>query len=172
MRDDTYWTNSCAVSAWARTSLALLLVTLQRVSLLTASNRSPAMIQWDSTSQPNTSHSPGFILPSPATAPEGSRSLTRHPLSFQARASASSPEEYKVTKPRTTILANQHFYIWDERCSTKLLWKSCWKSKWVHFKFINFPRNSTHSLLFFPSLSRNNTISLHLNFGTLYCSVN
>ena len=55
----------------------------------------------------------------------------------------------KVTKPRTTNTANQHFH------KITLETKSCWKSKWVHFNFINFLRNSAQSLLVLPSLSRN-----------------
>ena len=52
--------------------------------------------------------------------------------------------------------------LWDGAMQHKitLKTKSYWKSKWAHFNFINFLRNS---LLFLPSLSRNK-IPLHLNF--------
>ena len=69
-----------------------------------AAGHSPETLRIDRQQQVTCSHdvtaftprteqfSPGLILPSTATAPLGSSSLTRHPLSFQARASASSPE--------------------------------------------------------------------------------
>lgn len=68
-------------------------------------------------------HTPGFILPSAAVAPEGSKSRTRQPLSFQANASASSPESEDSlwNSPNLTQHLGKFCFLHAQK--RRLLWK-------------------------------------------------
>ena len=81
----TYWTISWAVSAWSSTCLALLLVTRHRLSLLTASNRSPAR---------RTSH-----LTTPTSGLYTHLALSSRPLLWLPRAPSLAPDSRSVSKP-------------------------------------------------------------------------